>query len=78
MKAIPTGQTLGARVEGLSLAAPLSADARDQVIALLGRHGVLEFPQQELTTRELRDFSATLARWKSMWRPATKSPACPR
>ena len=58
MKAIPTGQTLGARVEGLSLAAPLSADARDQVIALLGRHGVLEFPQQELTTRELRDFSA--------------------
>ena len=58
MKAIPTGQSLGARVEGIDLGKPLSDAARDEIIVLAGRHGVLVFPDQHLTPRQLRDFGA--------------------
>ncbi len=58
MQVTPTGLTLGARVSGIDLAQPLSEPQRDQLISLLGRHGVLHFPEQDLTPRHLRDFSA--------------------
>ena len=58
MQITPTGQTLGARVEGIDLAQPLSAPQRDEIIAALGRHGVLNFPAQTLTPLNLRTFSA--------------------
>ena len=58
MNIIPTGLTLGARVEGIDLAQPLQPGQRDQIIAALGQHGVLNFPDQTLTPRHLRDFSA--------------------
>ena len=46
MEIIPTGQTLGARIEGIDLGAPLSdADFRS-VLRALGAHGVLCFPGQ--------------------------------
>ena len=54
----PNAQGLGARVLGLDLSQPLSADDRLTLIAALGRHGVLCFPQQQLTPRQQRDFSA--------------------
>ena len=54
----PTGQTLGARVDGIRLAQPLDAAQRDDIIQALGAHGVLNFPDQDLTPRQLRDFSA--------------------
>jgi taurine dioxygenase len=54
----PTGQTLGASVRDVDLSAPLSEQTRDRIISALGEHGVLEFPRQDLTARQLRDFSA--------------------
>jgi taurine dioxygenase len=55
---IPSGETLGATVEGLDLAQPLAGAAFDLVVDALGRYGVVRFPAQRLTARELRDFAA--------------------
>jgi taurine dioxygenase len=53
----PTGQTLGATVTGVDLAQPLSDADFAAIIAALGRHGVLRFPDQRLDAPALRDFS---------------------
>jgi len=55
---IPSGQVLGATVEGLNLSRPLADDALKRVTQALGEHGVLRFPQQRLDAKTLRDFSA--------------------
>jgi len=55
---IPSGETLGATVEGLDLARPLAGADFDLVVDALGRHGVVRFPAQRLEARELRDFAA--------------------
>jgi len=60
MKVIPSGEALGATIEGLDLGQLLAAEQLVGVIAALGRHGVLRFPRQTLTGRQLRDFSAQL------------------
>ena len=54
----PSAQGLGARVLGLDLSQPLSASDRLSLIAALGRHGVLCYPEQQLTPQQQRDFSA--------------------
>jgi taurine dioxygenase len=53
----PTGQTLGATVTGVDLAQPLSDADFAAIIAALGHHGVLRFPDQRLDAPALRDFS---------------------
>jgi taurine dioxygenase len=60
MKVIPSGESLGAAIEGLDLAKPLRPDELQGVLQALGRYGVLRFPRQELSGRELRDFAAQL------------------
>src|SRR5947207_12291122 len=60
MKVIPSGESLGAAIEGLDLAKPLQKPALDGVLQALGKHGVVRFPRQQLTGRELRDFAAQL------------------
>ena len=60
MKVIPSGEALGARIEGLDLAKPLAPAELDDVLKALGAHGVLRFPRQKLTGRELADFSRQL------------------
>jgi taurine dioxygenase len=60
MKLVPSGESLGARVEGLDLARPLAPAELDVVVQALGKYGVLRFPRQSLTGRQLRDFSAQL------------------
>ena len=55
---IPTGETLGARVEGIDLSKPLPDDVFEALIQALGRHGVLKYPRQDLTAQQLRDFAA--------------------
>ena len=60
MKVIPSGESLGARIEGLDLARPLARAELDGVLQTLGKYGVVRFPRQELTGRQLRDFSAQL------------------
>ncbi len=56
MQITPSGQTLGARIEGIDLAQPLSdADFRT-ILRALGQHGVLCFPRQTLTTPQFAAF----------------------
>src|SRR6202011_3725200 len=58
MNIIPTGAGLGATIEGLDLAAPLGEAEVDAVTRALGEYGVIRFPRQQLSGRQLRDFSA--------------------
>lgn len=53
----PTGDILGATVEGLDLAQPLSDATLGELLAALGAHGYLRFPGQELESIHLRNFS---------------------
>jgi taurine dioxygenase len=55
---IPSGEALGASVEGLDLNRPLGDAEFDTVLAALGNYGVLRFPRQTLEARGLRDFAA--------------------
>lgn len=57
MKVTGSGETLGATIEGLDLARPLSRENFDSVVGALGRYGVVRFPGQKLTGRQLADFS---------------------
>jgi taurine dioxygenase len=58
MHIIPTGAGLGATIEGLDLAVPLTPEGVDAVTRALGHYGVIRFPRQQLTGGALRDFSA--------------------
>src|SRR5690349_24721210 len=58
MNIIPTGQGLGATIEGLDLGAPITNKEVDAVTRALGQYGVIRFSRQQLTGRLLRDFSA--------------------
>src|SRR4051812_12960315 len=60
MKIIPTGEALGAKIEGLDLSNALSKAELDGVLEALGKYGVIRFPRQTLTGRQLADFSAQL------------------
>jgi taurine dioxygenase len=60
MKIVPSGETLGATIEGLELWKALAQEQLVAVIQALGRYGVVRFPRQTLTGRELRDFAAQL------------------
>ena len=57
MKIIPTEQILGAQVQGLDLSRMLTDTEFDTLVLALGNHGVLEFPNQTLTTAQLKAFS---------------------
>ncbi|HYL89317.1 MAG TPA: TauD/TfdA family dioxygenase [Burkholderiales bacterium] len=60
MDVIPSGEALGATIEGLDLRQLLAQEQLVALIAALGRHGVLRFPRQTLTGRQLADFSRQL------------------
>jgi taurine dioxygenase len=53
----PTGAVLGATIEGLDVARPLTGDEFARVLEALGRYGVLRFPDQHLDAAALRAFS---------------------
>jgi taurine dioxygenase len=59
LEVTPTGEPLGAIVEGLDLA-ELADSEIEAVVLALGRHGVLRFPRQTLTAADLKRFSAHL------------------
>jgi taurine dioxygenase len=58
VKVTGSGQTLGATIDDLDLAQPLSDETLDLVLRALGDYGVIRFPRQALTARQLADFSA--------------------
>ena len=53
----PTGAILGATVRGLDTAKPIPENTFGQLLAALGRHGVLRFPGQNLDEDGVRRFS---------------------
>src|SRR5271163_4859959 len=53
----PAGAILGATVRGVDAAAPISKQVFSQVLAALGRYGVLRFPDQHLDEDGVRRFS---------------------
>ncbi len=57
MKIVPSGQVLGASVEGLDLGSLLSQET-ETLVQALGKYSVLRFPKQTLSARQLRDFAA--------------------
>jgi taurine dioxygenase len=59
MRIHPSGEALGARIEGVDLAQPLSDDDFKQILRVLGEHGVLCFPEQRLETAEFARFGRT-------------------
>ena len=62
MKIIESGQILGARVEDLNLAEPLTDEQFSQLEQALGRYGVLSYPEQHLTSLQLKQFSERFGR----------------
>ena len=58
MRIVSTGRPLFARVEDVDLSKPLDDRGLSEVIKALGDHGVLCFPGQDLSSEQLRDFSA--------------------
>ena len=77
MKVIPSGKTLGAAIEGLNLAVPLSDADFERVQRALGEHGVLRFPRQQLTARQLVDFSARFGKLEINVANAYQEPGLP-
>ena len=57
MQIVPTGETLGATITGIDLAAPLDGAGFGTILRALGEHGVLCFPKQVLTPPQLKAFS---------------------
>jgi taurine dioxygenase len=54
----PTGQTLGATLTGLDLTQPVSKPDFATLLRALGEHGVLRFPGQLISPKELVAFSS--------------------
>jgi taurine dioxygenase len=52
----PSGKALGATIEGIDLAQPLSDGGFKQILRALGEHGVLCFPKQRLATQDFVRF----------------------
>jgi taurine dioxygenase len=77
MRIVPGSATLGARVEGLDLAQPLSASVFEQLLQALGRHGVLSYPKQDLTAAQLRAFSQNFGRLEVNVAGAYQEPGLP-
>jgi len=77
MKMTSSGQTLGATIEGLDLAKPLSQEEFDTVLSALGECGVVRFPRQKLTGRQLADFSARFGKLEINVANAYQEPGIP-
>ncbi|WP_043363141.1 TauD/TfdA family dioxygenase [Belnapia sp. F-4-1] len=58
MRITPNDAALGARVEGIDLAMPLSTEDRRDVLRALGQYGVLCFPGQDLDAPRLSAFGS--------------------
>jgi taurine dioxygenase len=53
----PMGASLGARIEGIDLSAPLTPSDRGKLLRAFGRFGVLCFPKQALEPAQQKDFA---------------------
>jgi taurine dioxygenase len=58
MRIEPKAASLGATIHAIDLSMPLSPDNYKAIEQALGRYGVVSFPNQQLSAKQLRDFSA--------------------
>jgi taurine dioxygenase len=77
MKATGSGHALGATLEGLDLAQPLTGEAHEFVLRSLGQYGVIRFPRQQLSSRQLADFSARFGKLEINVANAYQEPGIP-
>jgi len=77
LKIVPTGYTLGARIEGLDLSQPLADADFAQLLQALGRYGVLSYPGQHLSAAELREFSRRFGKLEVNVAGAYQEPGLP-
>jgi taurine dioxygenase len=77
MKVTSSTEILGATIEGLDLAKPLSQGEFNLVLRVLGERGVVRFPRQELTGRQLADFSARFGKLEVNVANAFQEPGIP-
>jgi taurine dioxygenase len=57
MRIEPKAASLGATIYEIDLSIPLSPDNYKAIEKALGQHGVVSFPDQQLSAQQLRDFS---------------------
>src|SRR5436190_13394472 len=57
MRITPTGETLGATVDGVDLAKPLAACDFAGILRAFGEYSVLRFPAQQLDAVQLKAFA---------------------
>src|SRR5688572_13461935 len=77
MRVTPSGQTLGATIEGLDLSQPLSKETFEKVVRALGDYSVIRFPDQKLSGANLRDFSAQFGKLEVNVANAYQEPGIP-
>ena len=57
LKITPNDAILGATIEGFDASRPMSEAVFQEILAALGRYGVLRFPDQSIDARQLKEFS---------------------
>ena len=77
MQFIPSGKSLGARVEGIDLAQPLPNENFQQLEQALGQYGVLSFPRQTLSSLQLKSFAERFGRLEVNVANAYQEPGLP-
>jgi taurine dioxygenase len=77
MNIIESGQILGARVEGLDLAQPLSSAQFKALEQALGRYGVLSYPRQTLSALQLKAFAENFGKLEINVANAYQEPGLP-
>lgn len=77
MKVIPTGEALGATIQGLDLSRRLPPEAFETVVDALGRYGVIRFADQKLSGQHLKDFSAQFGKLEINVANAYQEPGMP-
>ncbi|MCX7153470.1 MAG: TauD/TfdA family dioxygenase, partial [Proteobacteria bacterium] len=73
----PSGAILGARVDGINLGRELSPQDFELILESLGRHGVLKFAAQQISTLQLKDFAARFGKLEINVANAYQEPGIP-
>ena len=77
IRIVPGGATLGARVEGLDLSQPLSAESSSSCCRRSAATACCSFPKQDLSAAQLRDFSANFGELEVNVANAYQEPGVP-
>src|SRR2546427_4634284 len=77
MKVTSSTETLGATIEGLDIAKPLSREEFEAGLRARGDRGVLRLPCERLTGRQLADFSARFGKLEINVANAYQEPGIP-